>query len=317
MSRNVKILVLAVLALVNIAFFVYLAQRQSRASLPPVTNHKDIKQLPAVEFVDDNGKRDWFNRLTGRVVLVQFVNPKIATQLQSVSKLITGFEENQVWLVLITKDAQELRSRLPRVPGNTLVVQRNNAELRNTFNVPSCCERRFIFDNNGVLQYKDYYYETDLGPRVRSLVKHGEQDIRAAMVQALESVTAGRFASLRDQVRNSQSGKSVVILLDSVNTSCPSGEIIKSANRFATAHKDIPLIVILPSYYSPIEVENFKTNLQVGFSVEKADAALTEKWSPILTEFGEGQVNGSVFLIERGNLLSMDDLAAVERQFLH
>ncbi len=315
MSRHLKILVLAVLACANIALFIYLAQRQSKASLPALANQKDIKELPAVEFVDDNGKPVELNRLTGKVVLVQFVNPKIATQLQSVSKLVTGFEESQVWFVLITKDSHELRSRLPRLPANALVVQRNSEELRDIFNVPSCCERRFIFDNNGELQYKDYYYETDLGPRIRSLVKNGEQDIRSAMVQALESVTAGRFASLRDQVRNSKSGKSVVILLDSFNTSCPSGEIVKSANKFATAHKDIPLTVILPSHYSPIDVENFKTNLQVSFSVEKADPALTEKWSRVLTEFGESQVNGSVFLLERDKVVSMDDLAAGERRF--
>ena len=317
MSRNLKFLLLAALALANIALFVYLAQRQSRASLPPVTNKKDIKELPAVEFVDDTGKAIWLNRLAGKVVLIQFVNPKIATQLQSVSKLVTSFEEEQVWFVLITNNSQELRSRLPRAAANTIVVDRNHSELRNVFNVPSCCERRFIFDKNAALNYKDYYYETDLGPRIRSLIKNGEQDIRSAMVQALESISAGRFASLREEVRQSKSGKSVVILMNSVNTSCPSGEIVKSANRFATAHKDIPLIVILPGNYSPIDVENFKENLQVMFSVEKADPTLMEQWSKMLAEFGESQVNGSVFLLDRGNLVSVDDLAAVERQFLN
>ena len=310
MSRNLKILLLISLALANIGLFVYVTQRQSKASFSaPV--QKDMKELPVVEIVDDTGKRVWLNQLAGKVVLMQFVDPKIDTQLQSLSNLVTAFDENQVSFVLVTRDSQDLRSHLPNLTPNTLVVQHNDANLRELFNVPSCCERRFIFDQEGKLQYKDYYYEIDLGPRIRSLIKNGDQDIRSAVVQALQSVSTGRFASLRAQARRSKSGKSVIILLDSVNTSCPSGEIVKSANRFANAHKDIPLTVILPGNYSPTDVENFRTNLQVSFSVETADSALTEKWSAILREFGESNVNGSMFLLERENLVAISDLNTV------
>lgn len=310
MSRNIKILVLASLALANLVLFVYLIQRQSKASRPEPAQ-KDMKELPVVEIIDDTGKRAWLNQLAGRVVLVQFVDPRIDTQLQSLSKLVTAFDENQVAFVLINRDSQDLRSHLPKLSANTLIVQHSDANLREVFNVPSCCERRFIFDQEGKLQYKDYYYEIDLGPRIRSLLENGDHDIPSAMVQALRSINTGRFVSLREQVRRSKSGKSVVILLDSVNTSCPSGEIVKSANRFANAHKEIPLTVILLGNYTPSDVENFKINLQVFFSVETADWALTEKWSAVLREFGESSVNGSMFLLERENLVAISDLNTV------
>jgi threonine/homoserine/homoserine lactone efflux protein len=109
MSRNVKILVLAVLTCANIALLAYFGLRKSAASTS--TAQREIEKLPTTEIIDDTGRRAEISKLTGRVLLVQFVNPKSVTQINAVSKVVAAFKTDQVSFVLITKDARGLRAR--------------------------------------------------------------------------------------------------------------------------------------------------------------------------------------------------------------
>jgi hypothetical protein len=263
--------------------------------------------------VDDAGRRVALDRLSGRVLLVQFVNQKVASQVQAVSRAVAAFGPSQITFVLITKDSAGLRARLPGLPGNVLVVQDVEAELRKTFNVPACCERRFIFDGSGALQYKDYYYEADLRPRLHLLIDTAPGDFAPALTGALKAVATGRFASLREQTRHSRSGKAVVVLFDSVSTTCPTGELVKSLGRFAANHRDLPVVALLPKDYSAADIENLKSNLQVEFTVESADAELAEKWEQLLEVYGEGRMAGSVVLLDRGDVSWLTGLEEAEQ----
>jgi hypothetical protein len=312
MSRNSKILALAILICANIAALTYIRLRGTTASSQPTATTKAPDVLPAYELVDDGGRRLQLNELTGRVLLVQFVNPAVVAQINAVSKVASAFGADQVSLLLITRDSQELRARAPDLSEDVLIVQRDYAKLKEVFSVPECCERRFIFNGKGELLYKDYY-EANLSPRLHALIGTKTQDFPAALVGALESITEGRFASLRELTRRSRSGKAVVIIFDSVCTSCASGELVKSANRFAAAHQEIPLFAILPKDYTAGDLENFKANLRVKFSAEVADSALTERWLKLSGVYGESRTNGSVVLVERGSVIPLKDLAEAEQ----
>ena len=169
MSRNGKILIPAALICANVTLLVYIGLRKSAASTTSA-EQDEIDKLPAIQVVDDAGQRVALDGLTGRVLLIQFVNPKVTSQMNAVSRAVAAFEPGQISFVLITKDSAELRARLPGLPGNVLVVPDEGTGLRKTFNVPACCERRFIFDGKGELKYRDYYYEADLRPRLHLLI---------------------------------------------------------------------------------------------------------------------------------------------------
>lgn len=269
--------------------------------------------MPAAELVADTGRRFALGATDGRVLVLQFVNPRVSAQVEAVAKVVSAFEAGRVSFVLITKDSAALRSRLPRLPENVSVVQQGEAELRNTFNVPGCCERRFIFDGGGGLQYKDYYYETDLRPRLHSLTDIGPEDFPPALTAALGSIRSGRFKALRDETRRSRSGKALVILFDSVSTGCPSGEMVKSAGRLAAGHRGVPVVALLPKDYTAADVENLRENLRVGFSVERADEELAERWAALLDVYGEGRMNGSVVLLNRGEISWLGGLTEAEQ----
>lgn len=309
MSRNRKILILSVLTCANVALLAYIGLRKSEASLPPSATRNEIDRLPAVEVVDDRGRRVSLGGLTGGALLVQFVNPKVSSQIDAVSQAVAAFEAGQVSLVLITKDSRELRARLPTLPENVLIIQDDDARLRNAFNVPACCDRRFVFNGKGEIQYKDYYYEADLRPRLHSLTGTAPESYPPALTGVLKSIKTGPFASLRDETRGSRSGKAVVVLFDSISTSCPSGEVIKSLGRLAAAHGELPVVAMLPQGYTEADVETLKANLQLGFPVEQAGAELAGKWKELLGVYGEGRMNGSVVVVDRGEVSWVGGLA--------
>ena len=148
-----KLVLFGILAAANVILLIGLGLRklETPAQLTLADGH-----LPAIEILDDTGKRVLLSSLTGKALVLQFVNPQVTPQIDSVSKLLAAFETSDVRLVLITQNARELRRFLPELPENVIVVQSKYPELKKVFGVPDCCERRFVFDADGNLTYRDY-----------------------------------------------------------------------------------------------------------------------------------------------------------------
>jgi hypothetical protein len=250
--------------------------------------------------------------LTGKALVLQFVNPQIAPQIDAVTKLLTSFETSEVQVVLITQSSQELRRLIQELPENVIVVQHNYAQLKKAFKVPDCCERRFVFDGDGKLQYRDYYYEGDLSPRVNVLISKTLRPASAAISEVLNSSTTGTFASLREQTRHTVSGKAVVIFFTSVSSTCPSGELVKLAGKY-TQRQDVNFVVLLPRDYTNTDRENLSANFRVKLIVQQFDPELEAKWVSLVNLYGEPKINGSVAFINRGNISVANGITEVER----
>lgn len=304
-----KLVLFGILAAANVVLLVGLSLR--KLGVPPQQTLA-AGNLPAIEVLDDTGKRVMLSSLTGKALVLQFINPQIAPQIDAVSKLLTSFETNEVQIVLITQSSQELRRLLPELPENVTVVQHDYAELKRAFKVPDCCERRFVFDGDGNLRYRDYYYEGDLTPRVNVLIKKTLRPVAAAISDVLNSSTTGAFSSLREQTRHTTSGKAVVIFFTSVSSTCPSGELVKLVGKY-TQRQDVTFVVLLPRDYSNTDRENFRANLRVKLTVEQFDPELEDKWASLVSTYGEPKINGSVAFINRGDISVANGLMEVER----
>jgi hypothetical protein len=84
-------------------------------------------------------------------------------------------------------------------------------------------------------------------------------------------------------------------------------------NHYSERRKDIAFLLLLPKNYTSEDIQNFKTNLQISrnLAVETMDGPLAEKWSSLITIYGENQINGTVLLVNRGALsvsLGMSEL---------
>lgn len=307
-ARLYKLILLAILVGANTTILGYLWWRNG-ARGEQVTAAE--VHLPPVELVNDRGTRVLLASLIGVPVVIGFVNPEIAAQTDSVSKLLSAFSPGEVHFVLITPSSSQLRGLLPNMPDDVIVVQQNYVELKQTFAVPECCERRFIFNADGVLSYRDYYYEADLAPRIKLLAKKTLPPVPDAVIDALQSCRSGPFAALREQTRKAGARKSLVMLFTSVSSTCPSGELLKMAARQMKG-KGVDGLILLPKDYSDSDCENLKTNYKLNIPVQRFDSELAEKWKALVGLYGEAKLNGTVVLIHDGSVSLVTDLSQLE-----
>jgi hypothetical protein len=304
-----KLVLLAILAVSNITVLGYLWLRNGAGKQVPSSEVR----LPSIEVIDDRGTRVLLPSLVGVPVVIQFINPEIPTQTDSVSKLLLAFNPGEVRFVLITPNSSQLRGLLPNLPEDVIVVQSNYAELKKAFGVPECCERRFIYNSEGGLSYRDYYDGADLTPRVNLLAKKTLPPVSTAVTDALQSCRIGPFAVLREQTRSVTSRRALVMLFTSVSSTCPSGELLKMAARQVKG-KDADLLILIPKEYSDSDCENLRTNFKLNVSVKRFDSELSEKWNTLVSQYGESKINGTVVLVEGGSVSLLTDLSQVEHE---
>lgn len=84
-----KLILLAILVLSNITVLGYLCLRNGSRGEQLTTREM---RLPSIELFDDRGTRVLLSSLTGVPVVVEFVNPQIPTQIDSVSKSLLAFD---------------------------------------------------------------------------------------------------------------------------------------------------------------------------------------------------------------------------------
>lgn len=301
-TRRVLILGLLVLANLLLTVWLILPARSKVAAFG--------SELPEINVVSDTGKAISLKSLIGRPVVLQFVNTQTAPQLESIRRLIDSFQTDEVRFVLLVQNSQELRQLLPELPDNVVVVQNDYLALKSAFSVPECCERRFLFDSSGKLKYRDYYYEADLTPRLNLLVKKTLPPQSDAAINILNSINSGAFYRIREQSRSS-SDWAVVVIFNSISSTCPSGELVRLLKRYP--HYNKQFTVFLPPDFSDTDKDNFKANYKINFGVERLDEDLAAKWKELTHQYGEPKVNGTVVFMQNGQLSVNTGTAEIEK----
>jgi hypothetical protein len=307
-------LVLALVA-ANLLLAGYVVYRQSlpEAAAEAVPLEK-TQSLPGVSLRDDGGRVFDSKQLLGQFLFVQFINPHVKAQIDSLTEVLTDRPKRPVSWLVMTEDATALRSRLGGLQDGVVVVESNYWELRKLFGVPACCEMRFLFDQRGKLVNRGYYFQDGMPNRMRSFVD-GEQGYSPALLlDSMRSVRGGQFERVQAAAMRSQSGKALILLLTSANTTCPSGDLARRVSEFSREHGEVEFLALLPDTFSRSDVENFKTNLDIPFPVETADADFSRRWASLIEEYGEMSVNGAVITINREKVSVGHTAKEVERQ---
>lgn len=269
-----------------------------REEVQGATSVGQSQALPVVSLRDDGGRVLDSQQFLGRFLFVQFINPHVKAQLDSLTDVLINRPKNPVTWLLITNDAAVLRSRLVGVQEGLLVVEDNYRELRKLFGVPECCEMRFLFDASGKLINRGYYFQDGMANRLRSFVDGEASYSPSLLLDSARSVRGGQFERAQTTAMRSKTGKAVILLLSSANTTCPSGELASLVGEFSREHREIDCLALLPNTFSETDVNNFKTNLDIPFKVENADEDFSRKWLGLIEEYGEMPVNGTVIAID-------------------
>jgi hypothetical protein len=80
-------------------------------------------------------------------------------------------------------------------------------------------------------------------------------------------------------------GKAGIVIFSSVSSSCDSSRILDTIKAYHEKSDSTPFTILLPSYFTQNDVENFQHNLAVNLPIERTDAGFTKRWSAITEQY--------------------------------
>jgi hypothetical protein len=171
--------------------------------------------------------------------------------------------------------------------------------------VPKCCERWLIFDESGKLKGSGDYDSDDAISKLRNIVDGEYPYSEAVLWKMLDSLERRDLAQIVDSGIRSRSGKAIVVMISSVCTGCADGALIDQLNTFSKELPETSFLALVPNSFSKLDVKNLSTNLDITFSVERANQNLSQEWNLLNNKYGEKKINGTLILISEGKIRSV------------
>ena len=92
-------------------------------------------------------------------------------------------------------------------------------------------------------------------------------------------------AKLKNLAANTATGKAGIVIFSSVSSSCDSSRVLETIKTYHEKTGSVAFTILLPSYFTLNDVENFQHNLAVNFPIERADDGFTKRWSAITERY--------------------------------
>lgn len=254
---------------------------------------------------DDKGQNVDTANFIGRALFVQFINSEVKQQTDLASEVLRNLPEQPVTCLFITADARRLRQALPLLKPEMLVIEQDYAVLRKIFDIPECCEMTLIYDKEGSLRDKRYYYQGGVVAELQTISDGSAPFSTEFFGNSINTVATGEFADIRNRSLKTPSGVAVVTFFSNVCTLCSSGDIVDALNDTASLKNNCEFKIFLPRSFTTTDVNNFKSNLSIKVPVTVADEALAKVWEPLISKYGEARTNGTILFITRGRVLAL------------
>lgn len=263
------------------------------------------QSLPIAKLRDDAGNEVDTRSLIGSPVFVQFVNPYIDAQVDAYLRVRRHEVNRSISWLLISRDAGELRVRLPH-DNDDFIVDGDYDSLRELFGVPRCCEEWLIFDSSGALKDAGRYDEGNTPSHLKQAVGGQAPYSAGLLFEVLESLNHnGDLEQIHARAAASRSRKAVAALFSSACMGCPEDDLISLLISRSESSPNVAFMALLPGTHSRSDIENFKTNLDIPFAVEPAGPALSTQWLLLNEQYGWKPINGTVIVAERGRVVSI------------
>ena len=301
--------ILALLLIANLALAGYLIKNYHAGKATASRGSTEQpNRLPLLELQNDAGQTVSTKNFAGSTLFVQFVNPYVDEHIKSVARVYENRPKRAVSWLLITKDARRLRAQLPTGLGDAVVVEEGYDVLRKAFNVPDCCEKWLIYDSSGEFKESGYYNQDDTSALLRRFADGKEALSPRLLAEAIGSVQGGLIVQVRARTMRSASKRAVIVMFSSACSACPTGQLITLLNKHAKLNKEIEYLALLPDTFTPVDVNNFRVNMDISFAVGIADKELSRRWLSLIHQYGEKAVNGAVIVLDRGELSAVHGL---------
>ena len=313
MSLRIRI-ILGVLIAANLLLAGYISVVRSRQPVTsPDARTTEKKHLPQLQMLDDRGLRLRSEQFLGKPLFVQFINPDVQQQTDLLSAILKDRPRQPVKILVVTPSAQALRARVPSIPDDITVVEKDFKELRSMFELPECCEKTFIFDKTGTRIDQRFYYQGGSLARLHAIVDGKPGYSPALLQEAILSVKSAQLEEIRQRTLTSPSGKAVIGLFSLIGTFCPSGELVDSLKGHQAKLQDVEFLILFPKNFTSNDVRNLKSNLKVSIPVALADPELSNVWEGFALRYGQAELNGALVAIDKGTVSVLRGVEQLDR----
>jgi len=298
------IVLISILIVANVLVAGWLVVNRGNPDLHSrVTPIQESSLLPVMDLQDDRKQIISTKNLIGSPLFVQFIDPRVDAQVNAILNILKNRPNHPLTWLFITDNASLLRSRLPG--DDTTIVEKEYDALLKIFGVRQGLEHWFIFDEAGKLKAQGRYDSGDAIGRLHSIVD-GQPGYSAALfLESLDSLNeSGKLSELRDKCAKVRSGKAVFVLFSSVCTGCAEASLIEIIISYAKRYPHIWFEALLPNTFARQDIDNLKANLDLAFPVELASDSLSQEWLALSDRYGEKEINGTVFVLDRQGVIS-------------
>jgi hypothetical protein len=249
-----------------------------------------LKKMPQFEAMDINNQPVSYRHIQGKIALVYFINLKQRDQIDIISDIYGEFGDFGKLSIIVFLEGSVRSSQELLGLGQVRIIPDQNREYGRLFNVPSCCESFYLYNETG------------------NLISSGanrwdnKQVIKVSLKKELENDTfsISRFLSASENIRSLIGPKEanrifvednphfyIFALIRDFCKSCSSGRIIQKLNEFQKVSKNrLYIILYLPSSFNSQDLVNLRRQLGVDFDIQIAEIELGLKWDELVEEYG-------------------------------
>jgi hypothetical protein len=304
-------LIAAIVVLIGASWILNIMQKKIGSYDP----YRLIMTLPDYETIDQNGNLFRLSNLQKPFTYIQFVDPRENNDIELLENIYRNWIDYPLSIIVITNDIQRLLERCV-VDMNKITVLSDYKKLRETFLTPGKNGRFFLYDAGRKLITKgsnDTGYDNSIKIVLKRVILNQRFDVNGFIGQGKNLSGFDWLKQLADIAGENPRRYYLFGLFSMIKYStCSDLPIIKF---FEFVHARFPenqvsVVIMLRDTYNSEDVQVIHSQMKSNIPIIIADAKLGKKWSALISEYREADLNNIAVLVEGSrNIVFVSDPA--------
>lgn len=304
-QKTIKVISAAVIFIIALIFIQFI--KKSDTNIIQKSSKGNITKLPNFETLDVTGNPLRLKDFKGKNFYVQFVNPLDFDDLDLIKTVYEKWIRKDLKFIAITNDLKQFKSKINFRDNDVIILSDKEGKLINKFNSSYSRSNFYLFDKNGRIitsGFNDKGYEDGIKVHLNWLIYKKKFSISDFVPVTKNIHEIEWFKKINDYLLKQNKRFYIIAMFNSFCTSCFGGLILeKLRNIFSLNAKNAEIVIFLTRDYTELDIKNFKSQLNVDFSVHRADIKLDERFNYLSDEYHKSELNNIVFAIDKNGTI--------------
>jgi hypothetical protein len=241
------------------------------------------KILPKFKSVDVLGRTINNNILRNKVSYIQFVNSFDPDDIDLIKKVYFNWKDENITIIVITNNLENFKSKSGIDIKDIIVINNDYERMKLKFNSPTSQGSYYLFSASGKTvsaERNNVRYERGIKIFLNRLIKNKYFSI-SDFVKTDENIKNTKwFGQVAKILEKEDKNFFLISMFTSICDTCPEGSIINYLNKIHSDSQDsVYVLSILNQNFNKHDIENLKSQLNIGFPIITADLELSQKWN--------------------------------------